>query len=249
VDFRTALISETAAFGELIRNADPATEVPTCPDWTFKQLFRHVGRGTRWSAQIIAYRQQEPLDPRDVRDGKPPEDPDAAIDWLNAGAQAVIDAVDRVGSDARVWTFLGTKPAGWWIRRRVHEVIVHRADAALALGIPFELDPELAADGVTETIERVILTSSRQDPPLVPGVSLHLHAAEAELGPTGEWMLVNDEDGLGWSHTHGKGDAAVRGPVTGLLLALNRRLSTAAAGLDVVGDESVWHRWLDHSAF
>ncbi len=39
-----------------IRTADPATPVPTCPDWTLKQLFRHVGRGNRWAAQIVADR-------------------------------------------------------------------------------------------------------------------------------------------------------------------------------------------------
>ena len=63
------------------------TPVSTCPGWTLKQLFRHVGRGNRWAAQIIAERRTEALDPRDVRDGKPPDDPDAAIDWLNDGAQ------------------------------------------------------------------------------------------------------------------------------------------------------------------
>jgi uncharacterized protein (TIGR03083 family) len=249
VDFRTALISETAAFGELFRGADDALEVPTCPGWTLKQLFRHVGRGNRWCAQIIAERRHEQLDPRDVRDGKPPEDRDAAIEWLNAGAQAVINAIDQVGSDARVWTFVGAKPAGWWIRRRVHEQTVHRADAALALGVGFALDPELAADGVSETVERAVLMTSRSAPAVMPGVSLHLHATDDGLGPTGEWTVVNDEEGLNWSHSHGKGDVALRGPATGLLLATNRRQSAAVAGLELIGDSAVWQTWLDRTAF
>ena len=249
VDFRAALISETAAFGELIRGADDALEVPTCPGWTLKQLFRHVGRGNRWCAQIIAGRRQEPLDPREVTDGRPPEDPDAAIDWLNAGAQAIINAVDQVGSDARVWTFVGSKPAGWWIRRRVHEQTVHRADAALALGVPFVLDAELAADGISETLDRAVLLAGRNGPAVLPGTSLHLHATDGGLGPTGEWTMVNDEDGLNWSHTHGKGDVAVRGPATGLLLAVTGRQSPAVAGLELLGDSMVWQTWLDHTAF
>ena len=249
MDFRAALISETAAFGEVFRGADDSLEVPTCPGWTLRQLFRHVGRGNRWCAQIIAERRHEPLDPREVRDGKPPEDPDAAIDWLNAGAQAIIDAVDQVGSDARVWTFVGARPAGWWVRRRVHEQTVHRADATLALGLPFELYPELAADGVSETVDRAILMAARGGPAVLPGTSLHLHATDGGLGPTGEWTVTNDEDGLGWSHSHGKGDAAVRGPVTGLLLAVNRRQSIEAAGLELFGDATVWQTWLDRTAF
>ena len=111
--FRTALIEETAAFGDIIRTADLDTPVPACPGWTLKQLLKHVGRGNRWCAQIVAEHRREPLDPREVRDGKPPEDLDGAIDWLNAGAQALIDAVEHVGSDAKVWTFIGPKPAGW----------------------------------------------------------------------------------------------------------------------------------------
>src|SRR5215216_3920877 len=104
---RAALIEETAALGELIRSADPSTPVPTCPDWTLQQLFRHVGRRNRWAAQIIADCRTEPLDPREVREGKPPDDQDAAIAWLNKSAQLIIDGVDRFGSNARVWTFLG----------------------------------------------------------------------------------------------------------------------------------------------
>ncbi|MDR3660831.1 MAG: maleylpyruvate isomerase family mycothiol-dependent enzyme [Mycobacterium sp.] len=249
MDFRAVLIEQTATFGEIIRGADPDTEVPTCPGWTLKQLFRHVGRGNRWCAQIVAERRHEPLDPREVRDGRPPEDLDGAIDWLNAGAQALVDAVGQVGADAKVWTFLGSKPAGWWIRRRVHEQTVHRADAALALGLPFELDPDLAADGVSETLDRVTAMASRADPPLARGRSLHLHAAEAALGPTGEWLVVNDEDGLNWSHQHAKGDVAVRGPATGLLLAVTRRQSVADAGLELIGDAAVWQHWFDRTAF
>jgi uncharacterized protein (TIGR03083 family) len=249
VDFRAALLDQTRAFGELIRSADPSTLVPTCPDWTLKQLFRHVGRGNRWAAQIIADHRVHPLDPRDVRDGKPPDDPDAAIDWLNSGAQLIINSVDRAGADARVWTFLGPRPAGWWIRRRLHEATVHRADAAIALGVDYDLSPELAADGISEWIELMTVQAKPQSPPLDLGRTLHLHATDDGLGPTGEWMIVNDEDGIGWSHEHGKGDAALRGPAKDLLLAIVRRRSAADAGIEVLGDTAVWDGWLQRTPF
>jgi uncharacterized protein (TIGR03083 family) len=249
VDFRAALLDQTRAFGELIRSADPSTLVPTCPDWTLKQLFRHVGRGNRWAAQIIADHRVHPLDPRDVRDGKPPDDPDAAIDWLNSGAQLIINSVDRAGADARVWTFLGPRPAGWWIRRRLHEATVHRADAAIALGVDYDLSPELAADGISEWIELMTVQAKPQSPPLDLGRTLHLHATDDGLGPTGEWTIVNDEDGIGWSHEHGKGDAALRGPAKDLLLAIVRRRSAADAGIEVLGDTAVWDGWLQRTPF
>ncbi|MGV0790619.1 maleylpyruvate isomerase family mycothiol-dependent enzyme [Mycolicibacterium sp. XJ1819] len=249
MDFRAALLDHTQAFGELIRSADPSTPVPSCPDWTLKHLLRHVGRGNRWAAQIIAQRRSDPLDPRDVSDGKPPDDADGAITWLNGGAQQVIIAVEQVGSDARVWTFLGTRPAGWWIRRRVHEVLVHHADAALALGADFEPPPELAADAISEWIELMTVQAKRQSPPLAAGRTLHLHATDAGLGPTGEWTIANDRNGVGWTHEHGKADVALRGPAKDLLLAITRRRRVADDSIEVFGDTAVWDAWLEHTPF
>jgi len=249
VDFRAALLEETRAFGELIRSGDPATPVPTCPGWTLKQLFRHVGRGNRWAAQIISDRRAQALDPRDVRDGKPPDDADAAIDWLNSGARLIIDAVDQVGTDARVWTFIGPRPAGWWIRRRLHETTVHRADAALALGVPYELSPELAADCISEWLERIAVESKPQSPPLDAGLTVHLHATDDGLGPTGEWTITSDEEGVSWCHDHDKGTVALRGSATDLLLALVRRRSVDDGGIELFGQRAVWDAWLERTPF
>ncbi|MGH3639629.1 MAG: maleylpyruvate isomerase family mycothiol-dependent enzyme [Mycobacterium sp.] len=248
MDFRATLLEETRAFGDVVRDADPKTPVPTCPGWSMNQLFKHVGRGHRWSAQIVAERRLAPLDPREVRDGKPPEDPDAAIDWLNRGAQLVIDAVDHVGADTRVWTFNGPRPAGWWIRRRVHEATVHRADAVLALGGEFQLPSELAADAVTEWIDLATVSANLHQPPLRRGLTLHLHATDDGLGPTGEWTITHDEDGLNWSHDHTKGEAAVRGSAVDLLLALTGRRSAADAGIEVIGDAGIWDAWLSQTS-
>jgi uncharacterized protein (TIGR03083 family) len=248
VDFRATLLEQTRAFGDVIRSGDPATPVPTCGDWTLRQLFRHVGRGNRWAAQIIAERRNAPLDPRDVRNGKPPEDAEAAIAWLNAGAQAVINAVDRVGSDARVWTFIGPRPAGWWIRRRLHEVTVHRADAALAVGAAVDLAPELAADAISEWIE--LMVNQRNATSAVKhGSKLHMHAIDDKLGANGEWTVIHDDDGLWWSHNHDKGDVALRGSATDLLLAMTRRRPATELDIEVFGDTAVWDRWLQSTAF
>jgi uncharacterized protein (TIGR03083 family) len=250
VDFRAALLDQTQAFGELIRGADPSTPVPTCPGWTLKQLFTHVGRGSRWAAQIIAERRSQPLDPRDVRNGRPPDDPDAAIDWLNGGPQQVIKAIDQVGSDARVWTGAGMRPAGWWIRRLLHEVGVHRADAAIAVGADYDPSPDLAADAISEWIELMVVQSARQTtPPVEHGRTLHLHATDAGLGPTGEWTILNDDDGVSWTHDHGKGDVALRGTATDLLLAIVRRRPVADGDIEVFGDIEVWNAWLERTPF
>nr|HRD13003.1 maleylpyruvate isomerase N-terminal domain-containing protein [Mycobacterium sp.] len=157
MDIAQALIAENAAFAELFRDADLSTPVPTCPEWTLGQLMRHVGRGDRWCAQIVSEQSMEAIDPRTVAGGKPPEGRDNELGWLHDGPQQLLDAVARTGADTPVWTFLGPRPAKWWVRRRLHETAVHRADAALAVGAGFYLDPAVAADAITEYLERVFV--------------------------------------------------------------------------------------------
>ncbi|MCX2933849.1 maleylpyruvate isomerase N-terminal domain-containing protein [Mycobacterium sp. CVI_P3] len=254
MDFATALIAETAAFADLLRDADLSTPVPTCPEWTLEQLMRHVGRGDRWCAQIVAEQSMDFIDPRTVADGKPPAGRDNEIAWLNAGAQQLIDAVAATGADTPVWTFLGPRPAEWWIRRRLHEVVVHRADAAIALGSHFDVDPAIAADAITEWLERVVIQADEEGPaggdrPLGDGQSLHLHATDPGLGEAGEWTILGRLDGIALDHEHGKATAALRGPARSLLLAVVRRRTAAQEGLEVFGAPEVWDTWLARTPF
>lgn len=249
MDYASAYLAETRAFGELIRGADPSTPVPTCPGWTLEQLFRHVGRGDRWAAQIVRDRMDAFLDFRSVEGGKPPPDLDDAISWLNGGAQRLVDAVEVIGVQTPVWTFLGPRPANWWIRRRLHENAVHRADAALAVGEDFSLDAEVAADGIDEFLERIVIQAGKDGAalPLETGDTLHLHATDPGLGEAGEWTVALDDVVITWSHEHGKGTVALRGEATELLLAMTRRVGLADTGIAVFGDEAVWQRWLDRT--
>lgn len=66
------------------------------------------------------------------------------------------------------------------MRRRLHEVLVHRADAALAAGVGFEVDGAVAADAISEWLGLAAMLS--------PGIgesSVHLHATEDGLGSEG----------------------------------------------------------------
>ncbi|KLO27407.1 hypothetical protein ABW16_15870 [Mycolicibacter heraklionensis] len=253
MDYAAALLDETRAFGELIRTGNPELAVPTCPEWNLTQLFRHFGRGNRWAAQIIADRMDSPLDPRDVIDGKPPAEPDAAIEWLHDGAQRVLDAVAQSGPDTPAWTFMGPRPASWWVRRRLHEATVHRADAVLALGGDFSLSPELAADGISELLDLIPALVARNGHalPLADGHSVHLHATDDGLGSAGEWTISRPAgaDTVSWSHEHGKGSVALRGSARDLLLAVMRRVPVADTDIAVFGDAAVWQNWVDHTAF
>ncbi|MDD4867753.1 MAG: maleylpyruvate isomerase family mycothiol-dependent enzyme [Mycobacterium sp.] len=246
MDYPAAFLDQNRAFADLFRDVDDSTPVPTCPDWTLKQLFRHVGRGQRWAAQIVRDRLDHALDFRAVEGGKPPPDPADAISWLQGGARRLIDAVELTGAETPVWTFLGPRPASWWLRRWLHEIAAHRADAAFAVGSEFTLPAEIAADGITEHLERIAILAGAggADLPLEDGQTLHLHATDDGLGEAGEWTIAVDDGRIAWSHEHGKATAALRGGATELLLAILRRIPVADTGVELFGDDAVWRTWL-----
>lgn len=251
MDYAAAFLDQNRAFAELFRDVDDSTPVPTCPDWTLKQLFRHVGRGQRWAAQIVRDRLDHALDFRAVEGGKPPPDRADAISWLQGGARRLLDAVELTGAETPVWTFLGPRPANWWLRRWLHEIAVHRADAAIAVGGEFTLAPEIAADGITEQLERIAIQAGGggAELPLEDGQTLHLHATDDGLGEAGEWTIAVDDDRITWSHGHGKATVALRGGATELLLAMLRRVPLAGTGIELFGDDAVWRTWLARTPF
>jgi uncharacterized protein (TIGR03083 family) len=247
MDYAAALIEQNRFLGDVVFAADLSTPVPTCPGWTLLQLLRHVGRGDRWAAQIIRDRAGSDLDPRQVRDGRPPDDAAGARAWLDAGPQTLLDAVAGAGPDTPVSTFLGPRPAAWWIRRRLHEATVHRADAALAAGHSYHLSAELAADGIDEWLDRLAVelpgaaTAAIDD-----GVTIGLHASDIDAAPGREWHIRGLPAGIAWERRTAGVPAQVRltGPAADLFLALVRRRTVNGTGIRLDGDAAVWQAWL-----
>lgn len=245
VDHAAALVEQNDLFADLLGEADLDTRVPTCPDWNLAQLIRHVGRGHLWAAQMVRTRATAALDLRDVEGGRPPADQDGALAWLRTSAAALLDAVAG-DPDAPVWTFTGPRPARWWVRRRLYEAVVHRADAALAVGAGYTVAPAIAADGVSEWLG--LLAARPGATALRDGGTMHLHATDDGLGPDREWTVRGGPDGITWDHSHGTGDTAVRGTAADLLLALLRRLPDDGP-LEIIGDRRRWTAWLADTPF
>jgi uncharacterized protein (TIGR03083 family) len=243
MDSAGALVEQGGLLADVIHAADPTTPVPTCPGWTLRQLTNHVGRGDRWAATIVAT--GGPVDTRSVADGRAPDDLAVVADWLRGGAELLIENVAKE-PDKPVWTFLGARPAAWWVRRRLHETTVHRADAALAAGVPFEIAPELAADGISEFLD--MLAARPGDGVLGAGQTVHLHATDGDLGGAGEWVLHGGDATFAWEHGHEKATAAVRAPVADLLLAVTRRLPGDDPRLEILGEADAWGTFWGNAA-
>jgi uncharacterized protein (TIGR03083 family) len=249
--FFTELRACTAELARIV-DGDLERPVPTCPGWTFRQLATHVGRGHRWAAQIVATRATAPISTREVADGKLPAEPARHADWLNEGADQVIEAVTAADGDL-VWTMTGIRPASFWARRRAHEAAVHLADAQLAAGRDVDLAPDVAADGVDEWLA-LIAPEGTADPGRArdlagDGQSLHFHATDPGLSGTGEWLVTRTPSGATLARGHGKADVAVRGPATSLLLVLTRRRPPADPAIEIFGEQALLTHWLERTPY
>ena len=239
----------TARLAGIVADEAETCPIPTCPEWTLRQLTTHVGRAQRWAAEIVTRRSREFIAFRDVPDGRLPDDPAARPDWLNAGASRLIDAV-RAGGTEHVWTFAGMRPAGWWARRMAHETAVHLADAELAVGRAILIAADLAADGIDEWLWLTVTDPGDQPLPLRDeGQTLHVHATDDGLDGAGEWLVRRTASGLALERGHARADIAVRGPATLLLLGLLRRLPLAGPGVQVLGDQELLGSWLENTRF
>jgi uncharacterized protein (TIGR03083 family) len=244
------IVRETGTLAGLVGGADESVPVPTCPEWTLRQLTTHVGRAHRWAGEIVATRASEPVPFREVPDGRLPDDPANRPGWLRAGADRLVSALGAAG-DATVWTHLGAGPASYWARRMTHETAVHRADAELALGQRPVIDPVIAADGIDEWLGLVAATDDSQEAQRVvqawDGHCLHVHTTDD--GPPGVWLVRGGSGALTLERGHGKGDVALRGPASPVLLTLLRRLPVSDPEVEVIGDPALLGAWLAVTQF
>ena len=75
------------------------------------------------------------------------------------------------------------------------------------------------------------------------------HATDEGLDGAGEWLVRRAGDPITVAHGHSKGDAAVRGPASALLLVLVRRLPLDDTQVQIIGDRAVLERWLAATPF
>jgi uncharacterized protein (TIGR03083 family) len=257
------LRAETARLAAAAHDADPRLPVPTCPEWTLAQLVGHVGSGMRWAAVIVERRATGPVPNDQADDTAVPAGADDRAAWLLAGADRLARAVREAGPDAPVWTWAAERSAGFWLRRILHDTLIHRADAELAVGSAaggaVAVAADLAADGVADYLDLcATLSGDHPDPILAAlrgdGETLRLHATDEGLGEAGAWLVRRTPGGVVWDRPDtdtdtdsdsGAADATVRGRAADLLLVLNRRVAAGDVPLDVSGDPAVLTDWIE----
>jgi uncharacterized protein (TIGR03083 family) len=239
--------------------ADLSATVPTCPDWSLERLVRHTGGALRWVELIVRTKAQENIEDEQVPllEGPPAAEGDpAALDaWLAETGEMLVAALREAGPDTKVWAWAGDLSSGFWARRMTHELVIHRADATLAAGLPYEVAPDVAADaidewlGIIEFVQRTRPHDGAAAELRGPGRSIHLHATDTSPELDAEWVVELTEEGVVWRRDHEKATVALRGPLTDVLLAFYRRLPLDDGRLEVLGERELLDFWLERATF
>lgn len=238
-DLRVGLVAATAHLAVVASEA-PDLDVPTCPGWTVERVAVHTGRIHRWVTAALTTPAGIEVPPAE----RPPPGTDLGA-WLRASCDLLVEAFAAAGPNGAVHAPGWARPASWWQRRTCHETTVHAWDVQAAAGHPQAIDARLAIDGIDEVID-VFLPDALDLVAFGAPATIHLHTTDeppAEPGdrPGGEWLLTLGPEGVQSERRHAKGDVALRGTASDLLLWLWGRVPTSE--LDLVGEASVAERY------
>jgi uncharacterized protein (TIGR03083 family) len=235
-DFIVALDRDSAAFIDACAVAGLTMPVPSCPGWNVADLLWHLTEVHDFWRTMVAERRTSwegyEQQPRPADEG--------IADMYRRGRVALLETLSEVDPATPVWTWSSDKTAGFVIRRMTQETAIHLWDATDTAGMVNPIDPTLASDGIDEFLTYFLSDVVEGAEPV--GGSVHLHCGDV----AGEWTVRETDDGFAVVREHSKGDCAIRGAASDILLALWRRqpLSTC----DVVGDPEVAARFVAHSS-
>ncbi|NUP52817.1 MAG: maleylpyruvate isomerase family mycothiol-dependent enzyme [Catenulispora sp.] len=228
------LIDERAeAFRAAASSApDLNAQVPTCPDWTLRDLIQHLGSVHRFWAGVVATgpADTQPIQEDDIEAG--PRNRDALLAWSADSTALLLQKLHEAGPNSGCWTWWeawqAPQTAAAVARHQVQEAAVHTYDAQnITKAQP--LPPETAVDGVEEFLTTCCTTTSPW--PHHPA-TIDFHVTE------GTWRLTLSGDGAHVSTLPtDKATVSTRSTAGELVLALYGRLPFDALTID--GDRRI----------
>ncbi|MGW5260001.1 maleylpyruvate isomerase family mycothiol-dependent enzyme [Microbispora sp. NPDC004025] len=238
--YTEAAAAEIGRMAGAVRGRDGATPVPTCPGWDLRALTEHTGAIHRWAAAMVRDAAPRRYD-REAMDHGFPEDFAEAAGWLEAGGVLLTEALKSRDPDTEMWGWAEDRRARFWSRRQLHETVVHRADAEIALGITPRIDEDVAADGVEEFF--AVLPYARWRPQ-VAELRSDGEAISWRTGTGLAWLVRLTHKGFTCERSEEAADVTVRVPTAGdLMLTLwNRREPDA-----VHGDDELLRFWRERA--
>ncbi|WP_433249065.1 maleylpyruvate isomerase family mycothiol-dependent enzyme [Actinomadura nitritigenes] len=243
-----ALREHTGGMAGAVAGADPDTAVPTCPDWTLRDLVGHIGQAHRWAAGFFRAGETDLVTelPRTA-----PGAPEDWPGWLRTGADDLVRVFEADPDRTVAHPLMGPRPAAMWLRRMLHDTVVHHADAALTAGVRYGVAADVAADGISEWLGLLSEPAAAELQPRLAelrgrGETLSLRPSEPSVPG---WVIIRAPDAIRWERADRDGDMTIAGPVRDLLLVFARRLPPDGAEAKVTGDRALLDHWLARTAF
>lgn len=149
MDYLGLLRADAARLTEAAITAGLDAKVPSCPEWTVRDLVVHTGEVYRDKVACMRLRRR-PEEGDVEREPAAGEDP---VAWFRAGLDELLAELEaRDPGDPSYSWYPPDQTVGFWPRRMAQETAVHRVDAELAAGDVTPIDRELAIDGVDEIL-------------------------------------------------------------------------------------------------
>jgi uncharacterized protein (TIGR03083 family) len=261
IDFNEALAANSNRFRDVLAGVPAATRVPSCPDWAADDLLWHLTEVQSFWGTIVDRGLQTDEEVGAVAAPGRPVDRDAAIALFERVSLHLAVILDATDDDTPVWTWTPNHTVGWVRRRQAQEALMHRVDAELTAGLPSEIDPALAVDGVDELLTQFgseppawgafdpsgMLVEVRSESPLDPaevagvtrlvrmGVARHVRLGRFRgVDPSGQ--MHDEPDYQPVRQPHGPADSVLEGSPVDLLLWMWGR--SEGTGISVTGDQS-----------
>lgn len=156
IDRRTHIHAESDRFAVVLAATDPASRVPTCPDWNALDLLKHLTKVHQfWAAVIGDHLTETAVGEFEKTRPALPDDPEQLQGLRRqATADMLVALNDRDPSEPAWSWFPPDQTVGFTWRMQTHEATLHRVDAELAAGLEISpISPEVATEGIDHVLD------------------------------------------------------------------------------------------------
>jgi uncharacterized protein (TIGR03083 family) len=200
IDRERCIRAESDRFSAVVGETDPEARVPTCPDWSVRDLLTHLTGVHGFWAAVIGDRLDEAAIEAFERSRPAVADDLAQLQRLRHEAtDTLLRALTARDPAEPAWSwFPPDQTVGFTWRMQTHEAVMHRVDAELAAGLPISpIEPEVAADGIDHAVDVMWAWAPADAARTVTG-TVRLDATDAGRS----WLLTTIRwSGTAWGQT------------------------------------------------